>query len=313
MKKRVLAAIDLGFDEGWERRARLAIDQALVIASPLGGVVDVVHVSDVSGSGGKLQQGAVEILKRFSAEQKERLARLSSDSRIGRGQGARSTAVSPVFIKGDPATKLIQLSSKRAQYECLVLSTHGRSGLSRMLMGSVAEELVRHSKIPVVCVGPRSGSAGPAVEPVHLIATDLGTNSRKAEKCALEWAVRAQARGVLYHSLREGLHPVLQSAYGAGPGSKELEELLRPHRMRALKALELRSKAWKRKGLACDIVLDESPHAAESGVLEAARSRGATLIFMGTHGRSLAARAFIGSTAREVLLGSSVPVVSVRS
>ncbi len=305
LKKRVLAAIDLGFDEGWEQRARLAIDQALVIAGATGGGVDLVHVADVPGAGGRLQQGAVELLKRFSAEQKDKLTRLSKETR-----GMQSVPVLPVFIKGDPGTKLIQLASKKAQYECVVLSTHGRSGISRMLMGSVAEELIRHAKIPVVCVGPHSVAAP---EPVHVLATDLGVNSLKAEKCALDWAARMRARGVIYHSLREGLHPVLQAAYGAGSRSKELGELLKPHRDRALKALELRAKAWKRKGLACDVLLDESHQAAEAGVLEAARSSAASLVFMGTHGRNLAARAFLGSTAREVLLASPAPVVSVRS
>jgi nucleotide-binding universal stress UspA family protein len=305
MKRRILAAIDLGFDEGWERRARLAIDQALQLASALGGGVDLVHVADLPASGGKLQQGAVQLLKHFASEQKDKLTRLSNETR-----SARALPVSPVFIKGDPVTKLIQLASKKAQYECVVLSTHGRTGISRMLMGSVAEELIRHSRIPVLCVGPRSSATE---DRLHLVATDLGVNSRKAEKCALEWAVRMKARGVIYHSLREGLHPVLQSAYGAGAGSKDLEALLKPHRERALKALELRAKEWKRKGLHCEIFLDESPHAAETGVLQAVGSRKASLVFMGTHGRNLAARAFLGSTAREVLLGSPAPVVSVRS
>jgi nucleotide-binding universal stress UspA family protein len=155
------------------------------------------------------------------------------------------------------------------------------------------------------------------VKPLLFVASDLGVNSRKSEKTALEWASKLKADGVLFHSLREALHPVIQTAYAAGPGSMDVESLIAPHRERARKALDLRAKAWSRKKLRCQVILDEKHASAESGILEAIRetqqSRSVTFAFLGTHGRNLAARAFLGSTAREVVLGGPIPVVTVKS
>lgn len=308
MKKRILVAVDLGFDEGWEARARVAIDQALMLARGLKLSIDLVYVADLGGAQ-STQKGALELMKRFVEERKSRLKLISPEN--------QGVTVSPVFLKGDAVTKLIQLSSKRAQYECLVMATRGRTGLARMLLGSVAEEVIRHSKIPVLCVSAKAENKNPRGEPISkplfVVATDLGVNSHKVEKLALDWATRMSADGVLFHSLREGLHPVIQTAYGAGRGSSELEGLVAPHRERAKKGLEARKKAWERKRLRCEAVLDESMRSAEDAILETLQQRGATFVFLGTHGRNLASRAFLGSTAREVVLQSSVPSVTLKS
>jgi nucleotide-binding universal stress UspA family protein len=52
---------------------------------------------------------------------------------------------------GDPAQQLIKLAEDRA-VDLIVTSTHGRSGLSHLLMGSVAEKIIRHAPCPVFVV-----------------------------------------------------------------------------------------------------------------------------------------------------------------
>lgn len=54
-------------------------------------------------------------------------------------------------LEGMPAEEIIELSEKEA-VDLIVVGSHGRTGLSRMLMGSVAEAIVRHAKCPVVVV-----------------------------------------------------------------------------------------------------------------------------------------------------------------
>jgi nucleotide-binding universal stress UspA family protein len=311
MKKRILVALDLGFDSGWERRARMALDHALRLADVLGLGIDLVHVAEM-GTTGATQKGALSLMRRFADDQKSRLKQLSTEY--------RDAQITPLFMKGDPIAKLIQLAAKKSQYECLVMATHGRTGIARMLLGSVAEEVIRHSKVPVFCIGAAAQQpstakmgSGPNLHPCVIVATDLGVNSHKAEKLALDWARKMKAGAVLYHSLREGVHPVIQAAYGAGRGSSEFEALLAPHRLRAKKGLELRARAWHRSRLECEIYLDESFKSAEDGILELAQARNASLIILGTHGRNLASRAFLGSTAREVVLRSTVPTVTQKS
>ncbi|MCP4298809.1 MAG: universal stress protein [Proteobacteria bacterium] len=53
--------------------------------------------------------------------------------------------------KGDPFTQILTFS-KEADFDLLVMGTHGRNGLAHIMMGSVAERVVRHSKIPVLTI-----------------------------------------------------------------------------------------------------------------------------------------------------------------
>jgi len=50
---------------------------------------------------------------------------------------------------GNPADKILEVS-KRDDIDLIAMSTHGRSGIGRWLLGSVAEKVVRHSDIPVL-------------------------------------------------------------------------------------------------------------------------------------------------------------------
>ena len=55
------------------------------------------------------------------------------------------------FIVGNPGDKLVDYA-KQNDVDLIVLGTHGRTGLNRMLMGSVAEEVVRRATCPVLTI-----------------------------------------------------------------------------------------------------------------------------------------------------------------
>lgn len=59
------------------------------------------------------------------------------------------------LLSGDPTAKLVE-QLKGGGYDLVVLGTHGRTGLMHLLMGSVAEKLVRLSPVPVLTVPPAS-------------------------------------------------------------------------------------------------------------------------------------------------------------
>ncbi|MBX3415163.1 MAG: universal stress protein [Pirellulales bacterium] len=52
------------------------------------------------------------------------------------------------LVVGEPAAEIVQLAEKEG-VDLIVMGTHGRTGLKRMLMGSVAEAVVRHAPCPV--------------------------------------------------------------------------------------------------------------------------------------------------------------------
>jgi len=55
----------------------------------------------------------------------------------------------PIVKLGDPCSQIIEFTEKE-NIDLVVMSTHGRTGIQRILVGSVAEEIIRNAKCPVV-------------------------------------------------------------------------------------------------------------------------------------------------------------------
>ncbi len=73
-------------------------------------------------------------------------------------------------VPGDTLEELMALAGS-GRFDLIVMGTHGRSGVRRLLMGSLAEAVIRHSPIPVIAVRlPPPAQAtehAPDVEPAH--------------------------------------------------------------------------------------------------------------------------------------------------
>ena len=63
------------------------------------------------------------------------------------------------LFKGDPGTEIYNYANDK-HYDLIVLGTHGRSGLSRLIMGSVAVKVVRNANCPVISVKPSNKRTG---------------------------------------------------------------------------------------------------------------------------------------------------------
>jgi nucleotide-binding universal stress UspA family protein len=66
------------------------------------------------------------------------------------------------LVQGDAATEMLQVAEE-TKCDVIVLGTHGRTGLGRLLMGSVAEQVLRKAPCPVVTVKtplPETSSSG---------------------------------------------------------------------------------------------------------------------------------------------------------
>ena len=62
-----------------------------------------------------------------------------------------NVAVEPVVLEGNPASEIVNFAEKN-DVELIVMGTLGKTGVQRFLLGSVAENVVRHSKVPVLVV-----------------------------------------------------------------------------------------------------------------------------------------------------------------
>ena len=62
-------------------------------------------------------------------------------------------AVQTVVVSGRPAEEILDYANKN-QVDLIIMSTHGRSGVSRWVVGSVTDKVVRHSVAPVLTISP---------------------------------------------------------------------------------------------------------------------------------------------------------------
>jgi universal stress protein A len=65
--------------------------------------------------------------------------------------------VEEVIVHGDAASEIVRVAAERG-VDLIVISSHGRTGLGRMLFGSTAESVVRHAPCPVLVVKPPTES-----------------------------------------------------------------------------------------------------------------------------------------------------------
>lgn len=72
-------------------------------------------------------------------------------------------AVRTIAVTGDVANAILALANE-VSADALVVGTHGRTGLSHLLLGSVAEKIVRGASVPVVCVRTRAPEATATLE-----------------------------------------------------------------------------------------------------------------------------------------------------
>jgi nucleotide-binding universal stress UspA family protein len=160
-------------------------------------------------------------LDRQRLEAEEELGRLANEARI------KDLNPHLVLLQG-PAWDVISSIIRRENTDLLVLGTHGRGGLKKLALGSVAEEVLRQAPCPVLTVGPN-------VPPVNdgkvkfgtiLMATDFGPAADRALAYALFLAEDYQAKLILVHMVP----PMPVSDMGPGaycPGvyaAKELTE-----------------------------------------------------------------------------------------
>ena len=128
-----------------------AIDYAAELARQFGATVVLAHVVHVPS--GELHQPDGRTLTFREAEQRSRdkLEELRQQ-RLLSCPGAHVVAVEV----GDPYEQLAEVA-RRLAVDLIVTSTHGRTGLSHLAMGSVAEKLIRHAPCPLLVVRPPAG------------------------------------------------------------------------------------------------------------------------------------------------------------
>ncbi len=195
----------------------------------------------------------------------------------------------------------------------IVMATHGHGGLGRVLYGSVADQVLRQTTVPLILVPPHSAGAWPADRPLRVLVPLDGSERAEAVlgplqatlgRLAAEFVLLRVADSIDYARPHGDQCDLCRTARLAG-----YEPDIEPVRVRAyLDGVAARLRAG---GLKVH-VRGEMGEAA-SVIVRLAQERQVDLIAMATHGRGGLHRLILGSVATDTLRRAPVPLFLVRS
>lgn len=130
----------------FSERSRAALNYAITLAQDFGGLLMVLHVLDPLLAAGRLESARLRQLKSSSRrEAEEQLQAL-------RPELVQSGVRTQLFLRSGPATDIIVAFAVAKKADLIIMGSQGRTGLRRLLIGSVAERVVRHASCPVLVV-----------------------------------------------------------------------------------------------------------------------------------------------------------------
>jgi nucleotide-binding universal stress UspA family protein len=241
-----------------------------------------------------------------------RINRLLEDyiNRIANSLHANNIKTEPVICYGIAADKILDFTIEK-DIDLIIMTTHGRSGITRWWMGSVAEKVISEATAPVLLVRSKRLSKTRAAEKLHfshkilapLDGSDIG-------ETALPYAETLAINSGASVSLLQVVSP---------PGTVEASLLGGPDWRKFIKAMHnagenyLKSLAEKLNGNGIKSTYEVVTGDPADKIVEYAGDKKITLIAMSTHGRTGLARWVLGSVADKVLHDARVPILLVRS
>jgi nucleotide-binding universal stress UspA family protein len=194
--------------------------------------------------------------------------------------------------------------------DLVVMTTHGRGGLERAWLGSVADALVRCSSVPLLLLRPDQHApemAPPRIKRI-LIPLDGSALSEQILSPALELGGLVQAE----YTLLRAAEPFIIAGYDPLAQVSQLDLKISQERLdEAQRYLDHVAERLQAEGIATRAHVLQATYPAVA-ILDEARQLGADLIAMTTHGRSGLARLLLGSVADKVLRGAALPLLIQR-
>lgn len=205
-------------------------------------------------------------------------------------------------------------TAKEEQCDVIVLGTHGRTGLPRLLLGSVAERVARMAHVPVLLI--RSDDVKPKTFNTVLFATDGSHHSDLARRHADALAQKFGAKLVILNvAVEVGQMPLeLGRAWmytDTAHIRKQMDDYIAKLKAKGQSVLENTMRRTKNKHV--NLLLREGRHQLTSEVIcDVATEVSADLIVVGTQGHTGLRKFFLGSVANEVAHNAKHPVLLVR-
>jgi len=204
-----------------------------------------------------------------------------------------------ILERGPVADSILQFAEAR-DIDLIAMGTHGRRGLDRVVLGSVAERVLRKARCPVLAVhGLAQGSARAGEKPVQLrkilFCTDFSDNSPRALEYAFLLACQYKAEISLLH--------VIERSTGRKDVDAEKQQVLQ----------QLQAAVPENVRKCGTVVPSVRAGKGYEQILEHAAEMQADLIVMGVRGRNAVDLALFGSTTHRVIQLGQCPVLVVRT
>ncbi|MBI4886302.1 MAG: universal stress protein [Acidobacteria bacterium] len=272
-----------------------ALEHARGLAAAFGGMVHLLHVLP-----NVFLRPVVDDPRGLETAAEEQLEeRLTADER------RRFLVLVALARSDEPADEIVRYA-RMHDMDAIVMGTHGRSGMSHALMGSIAEKVMRTAPCPVLTARAAGSGAGRGFKHV-LVPTDFSEHSDAALDCARHVAARFGASLHLLH--------VLDDRVISGSAGSELV-VAESSEVRAARATDVEERLADRLDEGDRITLRATTGvlfgAPAPSIASYAAGYGFDLIVMGTHGRTGLAHLLMGSVAEHVVRSATCPVITVK-
>ncbi|MFD1589361.1 universal stress protein [Halorientalis brevis] len=202
---------------------------------------------------------------------------------------------------GHPAREIVTVSEETDVDE-IMMGSHGRSGTSRILLGSIAERVLRRAPVPVTIVRPQQRMG----DRHHLVPIDGSEQSRKA----LEYAVSVfpEVETTVVHAIDP-----LETHFGDGEfvhTEAEYEQIEAQAEQVLADAAAL--AAEYDVNVTTTTLTESRPNLPAEAILDYVEDSDIDHVIMGSHGRSGTSRILLGSVAETVARRAAAPVTVVR-
>jgi nucleotide-binding universal stress UspA family protein len=221
-------------------------------------------------------------------------------------KGLQSRAV---FLYGNAAEEILNYANS-SDTSLIGMATQGRSGISRWILGSVAEKVLRGATKPLLLVSEKRHEAKSAEKPIFrriLVPLDGSTLGEVMLPWAKELARRTRTKLFLLHVILSPDKLTGVSHYAIS-FEKQLIETLRKQGREYITSVAAELEREK-----LDFKYDLITGMPADTILDYAKENDMDLIAMSTHGRTGVGRFVLGSVADKVVHVSELPVLLIRA
>jgi nucleotide-binding universal stress UspA family protein len=278
------------------------VPYGIALAKEFDAKLYLCHVIDLSSAA--IYGEAVLALE----EQQSRMTKFALEE-LKKLIGARSVAWEPLVAIGNPAVEVGRLAEEKG-IDLAIAASHGRSGLKRVILGSVTERLIRTLPCPLLVVrSPEYGFVTPADQEIKLkqilVGYDFSPDSDLALHYGLSLAQEFQATIHLVHVVEPPLYEDLVKP--ASVSTEKLQQDLR-HRLRErlVNMVPEEARTW------CTPVPTLLAGAPHEELTKYAVVNDIDLIILGVRGHGLVETVLVGSTTDRVIRRAPCPVLSVQ-